>query len=83
MFGSYLYDILFLGIPAVLFVLFCISLFRYVSAKRWNKKVPGAFSPEEIRKRKIVLIVFSVIEGVLAAIVIGLSALLFLAIAFM
>ena len=83
MFGILLYDILFFSIPIILIALFGISVYRYVSAKKQNKVAPGTFSDDEIKKRKIMLIVLSVITGVLAAIVIGFIVLLFMAVAFM
>lgn len=83
MFGVLLYDILFFGIPAIVFVLFVISLVRYVAAKIKNKKIPGSFSESEIKKRKIMLIILSVIIGVFAVVVIGFTALLFMAVAYM
>lgn len=83
MFGILLYDIFFFAIPIVLIALFGICLYRYLSAKKQNKAVPGTFSDAEIKKRKIMLIVLSVIAGVLAAIVIGFIALMFMAVAFM
>lgn len=83
MFGILLYDIFFFAIPIILMVLFGISLYRYVSAKKQNKVAPGTFSDVEIKKRKIMLIVLSVIAGVLAVIVVGFIALLFMAVAFM
>jgi len=81
--GILLYDILFFAIPIVLIALFGISVFRYVSAKKQNKAAPGTFSDDEIKKRKIMLIVLSVITAVLVAIVIGFIVLLFMAVAFM
>lgn len=83
MFGILLYDILFFAIPGILIVLFVISLYRYIFAKKQNKKVPGTFTPEEIKKRKTFLIVLSVVVGVLVVIVIGFIALLFMAVAYM
>lgn len=83
MFGIMFYDILFFGIPAVLFVLFGVSLYRYKTAKEENKQNPGAYSPEEMKKRKLMLIIASVIAGVLVAVVIGFIALMFMAVAFM
>ncbi len=83
MFGILSYDILFFAIPAILIILFGISLYRYVSAKKKNKKVPGTFSDEEMKKRKIVFIIFSIVSGVLAVVVIGFSVLLYMAVAFM
>ena len=83
MFGILLYDIIFFAIPIILIALFGISLYRSISAKKQNKSVPGTFSDAEIKKRKIMLIVLSVIAGVLAVIVLGFIALLFMAVAFM
>lgn len=83
MFGILLYDILFFAIPATLIALFGVSLYRYVSAKKQNKAAPGIFSDDELKKRKMMLIVFSAVAGVLAAVVIGFVGLLFMAIAFM
>ncbi len=80
---SILYDILFFGIPAALVILTGVSIYRFVSAKKKNRQEPGTFSEEEIRKRKIAMIVLCVMTGVLAAIVIGLIALLFMAVAYM
>ena len=68
MFGVLLYDILFFGIPAVVFVGFVISLIRFVSARSKNKKMPGTYSDNEIKKRKIMLIILSVIIGVFAVV---------------
>ena len=81
--GILLYDILFFSIPIILIALFGISVYRYVSAKKQNKVAPGTFSDDEIKKRKIMLIVLSVITAVLVAIVIGFIVLLFMAVAFM
>lgn len=83
MFGIMLYDILFFGIPAILLLLFGISVYRYVSAKKANREQPGTYSPEEMKKRKLLLIVSSAVAGVLVAVVIGFVALLFMAVAFM
>ena len=83
MFKSVFYDILFLWVPAILIVLFFISLFRYFSAKGKNMEAPGTFPPEEMKRRKIMLIVFSVAAGVIVAAFLGVAVLLFLAIAFM
>lgn len=83
MFRILMYDIMFFAIPAFVIALFGSSLYRYVSAKKQNKATPGTFSDGEIKKRKIMLIVLSVIAGVLAVVVIGFVALLFMAVAFM
>ena len=83
MFGVILYDILFFTIPALLLVLFAVSLYRYVAAKKRNRAAPGTYTDGEMKKRKIILIVSAVAAGVLAAVVLGFMALLFLAVAFM
>lgn len=83
MFGVLLYDILFFAIPIILIAFLGISIYRYVSAKKQNKKAPGTFSPEEIEKRKMVLIALSVTAGVPAAIIIGFMVLLSMAVAHM
>jgi multisubunit Na+/H+ antiporter MnhC subunit len=83
MFGILLYDILFFGIPVILIALLGVCLYRYISAKRQNEASPGKFSDKEIRKRKIMLILVSVIVGILTAIVIGFIALLYMAVAYM
>ena len=83
MFGDYLYDILFFAIPVLLVVLFGISLYRYLHAKNREKHAPGIVSREELRRRKIWLIVFSVMAGATLAVVAGFLGLLFMAIAYM
>lgn len=83
MFGVLMYDVLFFGIPTALLVLFGISLYRYLFAKKQNKKVPGTVSEEEMKSRKTMLIVLSVMVGVFIVIVVGFMALLFMAVAFM
>ena len=83
MFQVLIYNILFFAIPTIFLVLFGLSLYRYLSAKKANKKVPGTFSDEEMKKRKLFLIALSIVAGVLAVVVIGFLALLFMAVAFM
>lgn len=76
-------SILLYATPIIFLVLFGISLYRYISAKKKNKVAPDTFSNSEIQKRKIMLIVMSVIAGVITVIVIGFIALLYMAVAFM
>ncbi len=83
MFGVYIYDILFFAIPIVLLTFWGISIYRFVSAKKKNARDPETFSSSEMKTRKIVLIIASVLAGVILAIVIGFIALLFMAVAFM
>lgn len=76
-------DILFFAIPAILIVLFGVSLYRYLSAKKQNKATPGTYSLEEMTKRKLMLIISSVVAGILAVVVLGFVSLMFMAVAFM
>lgn len=78
-----IFGVLLFGVPMLSLALFFISLYRYVSAKRKNKRTPDAFSEAEIGARKMMLVIFSVVTGVLLAILIGLTVLLCLAVAFM
>lgn len=64
------------GTPIILIILFGVVLCRYIYAKAQNRKAPGTFSPEEIKKRKILLIVLSAVLAVLAAVVIGFISLM-------
>ncbi|MBQ4036491.1 MAG: hypothetical protein IJC84_00015 [Clostridia bacterium] len=78
MFGFFLILIITL-IP----LLWGLCLYRFVSAKKKNKKAPGTFSDDDIKSRKISMIILSVILGFFVLIVIGLIILLNLAVAYM
>lgn len=80
---GFLLSILFLSIPVIVILFFVFSLVCYISANRKNKKQPGSVRPEEIKWRKTLLIVASVVMAVFLAVVIGLIALLATAVAFM
>lgn len=64
-------------------VFFVISLVACISAKRKNRIQPGSVSPEELKWKRTLLIASSVVLGVFLAVVIGLIALLYSAVAFM
>lgn len=74
---------LYFSIPAITLVLWGVSLYKYLSAKKANKKAPGTISEDELKRRKTMLIVTSVIAAVLVAVIIGFIGLLFLAVAYM
>lgn len=74
---------LFCAIPLLSLAMFVFSLVRYLHARHANKITPGRFSPREIKKRKITLLIFSLIVGVFLAIIAGCVALLALAVAYM
>lgn len=82
-FGEFWADLLFFLIPAVLLVLFGVCLYRYVSARRRNKREPGSFTPTQMRTRFVLFVLSGVVAITLAAIVLGLMLLLFLAVAYM
>ena len=83
MFGILVIDIMFFAIPALLLCFFVFSLYRYLHAKKINKSAPNSFSQNEIKYRKTMLIVSSIIAALFAFIVIGFIFLLYMAIAFM
>ena len=80
---SYIYSFLFFAIPVSMVAFFGISLYRFVRAVSANKKNLGAFSADEIKKRRLLFIVSAVIAAVLVAVVVGFIALLFMAVAYM
>lgn len=79
----YFVQFLYFAIPVAAILFFIVSLCLFLSARKQNKQQPGSVSAQTLRKRKIMLIVSSVIAGVLAAIVIAFIALLYMAVAFM
>lgn len=83
MFGVFIYDFIFFAVPAAAVLFFGISLYRFCSAKAKNKKIPEAFTADEIKNRLFLLNVSSVILGVLILVVIGLIILLYMAVAYM
>ena len=81
--GYILSQILFYGIPLGALAFFVVSLVRFCGGRKANRLTPGVVPAEEMRVRKIMLVVSSVIVGLLAAVVIGFTVLLFMAVAFM
>ena len=82
-FGYVFYEVLFFAIPLLLLALCGVSIYRYISAKKKNKHTPGAFSEAEIKKRRDILIIISVVTGLMLAAALGFMALFFISIAFM
>ena len=79
----YFIQFLYFAIPVAAILFFIVSLCLFLSARKQNKQQPGSVSAQTLRKRKIMLIVSSVIAGVFAAIVIAFIAHLYMAVAFM
>ena len=72
-----LYSLLVTILPLGTIVFFIVSLVRYVGGKK------AGCQERELQQRKILLVVSSVMMGVLVAALIGIIALLYMAIAFM
>ena len=79
----YLAEVLFYLIPIGSIAFFIVSLVAFCTSKSANKHSPGSYTDSQMRTRKTLLIISSVIMGVLAAVVIGLMVLLFIGIAYM
>ena len=79
----YLMMLLFYLLPIGAIVFFVKSLTSYLSARKEYRYGTGNVSQEELKKRKLFLIVSSVIMGVLVAVVVGFLFLLIMAIAYM
>lgn len=74
---------LFGSIPVAAIVFFVVSLIRYRSAKELNKQTPDTFSEEQMKSRRDLMIISSVIAGILAAVVIVFVCMMFMAVAYM
>ena len=70
-------------IPAAALIFFGISLFRCCYAKHKNKRAPGTYTPEQMKSRKICLVISSVIAGIMAVVILSFIGLLMMAVAFM
>lgn len=80
---SLLLAVLFFGVPLGALVFFIVSLVRFLSARSANQNAPDTFSPAEMQKRRILLIVSGVLAGAFLLVVIAVVVLLFTAVAFM
>lgn len=78
-----MFEFILFGMPIILIIFFCVSIDRYISAKKQNKESPGTYSDTEIKKRKITLILSGVVAGIFVVIIIGLIVLLSMAVAYM
>lgn len=82
MVGILLSTLLYL-IPLVAIVFFIVSLCNYVAAKKAYKAEPNELNAHKKQTTKTLLIVSSIIMGVLLAVIIGLVALMYMAVAYM
>jgi asparagine N-glycosylation enzyme membrane subunit Stt3 len=74
---GFLYSLIVTLLPLGTVVFFIVSLVRYVSGKK------AGCEGQELKRRKILLVVSSVMMGVLVASLVGIIVLLYMAIAFM
>lgn len=74
---------LFFAVPIIAFIFFAGCLISFIVAKSKNKRDPGSYNDAEIKNRKILLIVASVIFGVFLTVMMVIMALLFSAVAYM
>lgn len=80
---GYVIQYLFYAIPVAAFFFFLVSLCLYLDGRSKNKNVPGSVPAEKMKRRKMLLMVSSVIMGVFVAVMVALMALLYMAVAFM
>lgn len=79
----YLTSAIFYIIPILIIASFIISLVMYLVAKNKNKITPGTFTQSQIYARKTWFVASAIVLGILTAIVGGICALLFMAVAHM
>ena len=80
---GYLIYALFWGLPIFSVVWFAIALYRFSIAKHRIKHGRQQYSDAEMKRRKIQLIISSVLFGIVVLIALALMGLLLLAVAFM
>jgi hypothetical protein len=83
MFGNFVLDFLFFAVPVALLVLFGVCIYRYVHAKKENEKYPGLYTPEELHKRKGMMIITGCAAAAPVIVTIGFLVLIFMAVAYM
>ncbi len=76
-------EILFIVVPVALIIFCVVCASRYSEAKRANKETPGTYSEDELKTRKVLMIIAVVLAGLMLAAVGVLAVMLFFAIAFM
>ena len=75
--AGFFYSLLVVGLPIGAIVFFIVSLVRYLFGRK------NSCETQEMKRRKILLVISFVIMGVLVASIIGIIALLYMAIAYM
>ena len=78
-----IYSAIYLSLPLALLAFFVISLVLYCRAKAGNKREPGTYTDDQVRLRLTLLIISACIAGIMLLCVVGLIALMFMAVAYM
>lgn len=74
---------LFFGLPAGAVAFFAVSLWKFLSLRKRQRRASDNVDPQLLKKWKMLLIVASCIAGILVAVVLSFVILLFLAVAYM
>lgn len=82
-FFEYLIYALYFGLPAFSVIWFAVALYRFSIAKHYMKRGKRQYDAADMKRRKIQLIISSVLLGVIALIVLSFIVLLMMAVAFM
>jgi len=78
-----LLSVLFFALPVASVVFFLVSLVAYLRARSANRRQSGTYSAAQLKTRLVLLVVSAIVAGVLVACVVGIVALLYMAVAFM
>jgi len=76
-------ETIFFGVPILVLFAFGVNLFRYLIARRENKRSPGSVGESEMKTLRLWLIVTGIAAGIFAGILLGILGLMFMAVAFM
>lgn len=79
----YLLAAVFFAAPLAALGYFILSLSEYLSCRKRNKLAPGSVHEEELRSKKITLIVAAAVFGVLLAVILGFILVLATAVIYM
>ena len=74
---------LFFAVPIISFIFFAGCLISFIAAKNKNKRDPDSYSDAEMKNKRNLLTISSVIFGFFATVIIVLIALLYTAVAYM
>ncbi len=79
----YLSEFAFLMIPIAMLAFFVVSLILYCVGKAKKKHNPDSITDKQMKTRLWLLIISSVMAGLMLAVAIGFTALMYMAVAFM